>query len=306
MNNFIFGSAKLPDSRAGRTIRISTVRDKAFMLGKESLLGTTPENELEAQEMIAGLSDEALRRCTDFLSASCELRLAIKRSPESLLKMLHSQMGLCRGCLLLAKRKVPPEQRKKLLDRAAQAIETAFRAHEHSREARPKPPEAAMLQVLQFEVGVLRDDPNTRVWLQRAVETEGVTAEYIDWMGVICLEQHNPELGRLAFETALTQRRAASPKDYNKIAWLLRQLISTCTHHTRHEAKRYFEIARDELERFSSDNCPMSEDELQWLASHSWNRGVGFFIERQLEVAEGWINSKYPLPTVRRSPIFSE
>jgi len=46
-----------------------------------------------------------------------------------------------------------------------------------------------MLQLLQFEVGVHRDDPSTRVWLQRAAETEGLTAEHVDWMGVICLEQ---------------------------------------------------------------------------------------------------------------------
>ena len=52
-----------------------------------------------------------------------------------------------------------------------------------------------MLQLLQFEVGVHRDDPSTRVWLQRAAETEGLTAEHVDWMGVICLQQHKPELG---------------------------------------------------------------------------------------------------------------
>ena len=43
-----------------------------------------------------------------------------------------------------------------------------------------------MLQLLQFEVGVHRDDPSTRVWLQRAAETEGITAKHVDWMGVIC------------------------------------------------------------------------------------------------------------------------
>ena len=45
--------------------------------------------------------------------------------------------------------------------------------------------------------------------------------------------------------------------------------MATCTHHTRHEAKRYFEAARDELERFSPANCPMSEDDLHWSATHS-------------------------------------
>ena len=70
-------------------------------------------------------------------------------------------------------------------------------------------------------------------------------------------------------DLALKRRQAQVPKDYDQIAWLLRQLISTCTHHTRHEAKRYFEAARDELERFSPANCPMSEDDLHWSATHS-------------------------------------
>ena len=193
-----------------------------------------------------------------------------------------------------------------------------------------------MLQLLQFEVGVHRDDPSTRVWLQRAAETEGITAKHVDWMGVICLEQrtrglhrrpghlcdtashvlpwgfvqvsesglwaasvqascglsgshsliyaarwtspcvqatrHKLELGRLAFDLALKRRQAEVPKDYDQIAWLLRQLISTCTHHTRHDAKRYFEAARDELERFSPANCPMGEDELHWSATHASSR----------------------------------
>lgn len=53
-----------------------------------------------------------------------------------------------------------------------------------------------MLQLLQFEVGVHRDDPSTRVWLQRAAETEGITAKHVDWMGVICLEQRTRGLHR--------------------------------------------------------------------------------------------------------------
>ena len=84
--------------------------------------------------------------------------------------------------------------------------------------------------------------------------------------------RHKPELGRLAFDLALKRRQAEVPKDYDQIAWLLRQLISTCTHHTRHDAKRYFEAARDELERFSPANCPMSEDELHWSATHASSR----------------------------------
>ena len=84
--------------------------------------------------------------------------------------------------------------------------------------------------------------------------------------------RHKPELGRLAFDLALKRRQAEVPKDYDQIAWLLRQLISTCTHHTRHEAKRYFEAARDELERFLPANCPMGEDELHWYAADTSSR----------------------------------
>ena len=185
---------------------------------------------------------------------------------------MQGQTVLCRGCVLLAKRRLPAEQRTLLLAKAAKAVEVAFRAYgrtARSRAETPRPTEGPMLQLLQFEVGVHRDDPSTRVWLQRAAETEGLTAEHVDWMGVICLQQHKPELGRLAFDLALKRRQAQVPKDYDQIAWLLRQLISTCTHHTRHEAKRYFEAARDELERFSPANCPMSEDDLHWSATHS-------------------------------------
>ena len=63
----------------------------------------------------------------------------------------------------------------------------------------PRPLEGPMLQLLQFEVGVHRDDPNTRVWLQRAAETEGLTGAHIDWMGVICLEQRTRGLQRPAW-----------------------------------------------------------------------------------------------------------
>ena len=42
----------------------------------------------------------------------------------------------------------------------------------------PLPDVGPMLQLLQFEVGMHRDDPSTRVWLQRAAETEGLTEEH--------------------------------------------------------------------------------------------------------------------------------
>ena len=53
--------------------------------------------------------------------------------------MLDAQLVLCRGCLLLAKRKGPAEQRAALLASAAKAIEMAFRAHDHSRAPYPPP-----------------------------------------------------------------------------------------------------------------------------------------------------------------------
>ena len=77
---------------------------------------------------------------------------------------------LCRGCVLLAKRRLPAEQRTLLLAKAAKAVEVAFRAYgrtARSRAETPRPTEGPMLQLLQFEVGVHRDDPSTRVWLQR-------------------------------------------------------------------------------------------------------------------------------------------
>lgn len=63
-----------------------------------------------------------------------------------------------------------------------------------------------MLQLLQFEVGVHRDDPSTRVWLQRAAETEGLTAEHVDWMGVICLEQRTRGAAPSGLAFPATQR----------------------------------------------------------------------------------------------------
>eukprot|EP00964_Phaeocystis_antarctica_P147615 scaffold114267_cov66-Phaeocystis_antarctica.AAC.1 len=41
----------------------------------------------------------------------------------------------------------------------------------------PQPDVGPMLQLLQFEVDMRRDDPSTRVWLQRAAEIEGLTEE---------------------------------------------------------------------------------------------------------------------------------
>ena len=42
---------------------------------------------------------------------------------------MQGQTVLCRGCVLLAKRRLPAEQRTLLLAKAAKAVEVAFRAY---------------------------------------------------------------------------------------------------------------------------------------------------------------------------------
>ena len=240
-----------------------TATDAASGSPSAGLSGATEDERLQAVDY------DTLRRSTEFVSASCELRERLPGSDHHLQRLMQGQMVLCRGCVLLAKRRLPAEQRTLLLAKAAKAVEMALRAYgctacsrgqlvkrtapprttvpcapcvllsarvrlapplgtprpcaapPHRREPHPlnnvtrphglslgrpkgeatlpsmtdrrvetpQPDVGPMLQLLQFEVGLHRDDPSTRVWLQRAAETEGLTAEHVEWMGVICLEQ---------------------------------------------------------------------------------------------------------------------
>eukprot|EP00964_Phaeocystis_antarctica_P147618 scaffold114268_cov72-Phaeocystis_antarctica.AAC.1 len=237
-----------------------TATDAASGSPSAGLSGATEDERLQAVDY------DTLRRSTEFVSASCELRERLPGSDHHLQRLMQGQMVLCRGCVLLAKRRLPAEQRTLLLAKAAKAVEMALRAYgctacsrgqlvkrtapprttvpcapcvllsarvrpapplgtprpcaapPHRREphplnnvtrphglslGRPKgeatlpsmtdrrvetplPDVGPMLQLLQFEVGMHRDDPSTRVWLQRAAETEGLTAEHVEWMGRPC------------------------------------------------------------------------------------------------------------------------
>ena len=94
------------------------------------LSGTTEDERLEA------VDDDALRRCIEFVSASCELRERLAGSDEHLQQLMQGQMVLCRGCVLLAKRRLPAEQCTLLLAKAAKAIEVAFRAYGRTARSR--------------------------------------------------------------------------------------------------------------------------------------------------------------------------
>ena len=305
--------------------------DKAFGLGLQCLLGSgsgSPSLPSPADgAALVKLDDVAtLRRSVELLRASSELRERLQPSADGLAKTLTTQTLLCRQCLLLARfgggggvdARDPSaeaaarrdEQCAPLLATAARAVEAAFRAHARTARAREERPrqnvEAATLHVLQFEVAVARCDPSAPTLLARAADVDGVTATHLSHMGAMCLERRCPnlELGRIALGRALERLRAASPKDLNGIARLLRQQISTTTHASRHEAKKFFEVARDELDGYSAANCPMHEDELHWFAAHAWNRGLSLFHERQLEVAEGWMSMAFTF--VNLSPALSE
>ena len=260
-----------------------TATDAASGSPSAGLSGATEDERLQAVDY------DTLRRSTEFVSASCELRERLPGSDHHLQRLMQGQMVLCRGCVLLAKRRLPAEQRTLLLAKAAKAVEMALRAYgctarsrgqlvkrtapprttvpcapcvllsarvrpapplgprpcaapPHRREPHPlnnvtrphglslgrpkgeatlpsmtdrrvetpQPDVGPMLQLLQFEVDMRRDDPSTRVWLQRAAETEGLTAEHVEWMGVICLEQRTRGAAQPAWPL-LQQRPCARP-----------------------------------------------------------------------------------------------
>ena len=97
--------------------------DAASCSPSASLSGATEEERLQA------VDDDTLRRSTEFVSASCELRERLPGSDHHLQRLMQGQMVLCRGCVLLAKRRLPAEQRTLLLAKAAKAVEMALRAY---------------------------------------------------------------------------------------------------------------------------------------------------------------------------------
>jgi len=68
---------------------------------------------------------------------------------------------------------------------------------------------------------------------------------------------------------------------------VLKRLIKLCER--RQHAWKYLEEAKSLLDDFSDANCPLSSDDLRWLLSETWNKGVGCFHERKLEEAERWM-----------------
>lgn len=414
-----------PDAICDSPADLEWLADKAFDLGIECIAASEPGAATDTasggateDERLGAVDDDALRRSTEFVSASCELRERLPGSDEHLQRLMQGQMVLCRGCVLLAKRRLPAEQRTLLLAKAAKAVEVAFRAYgrtarsrgqlgetrgrhltvcaascapghtwaprasaQHSKglcrssasqraapayqcEAASRPhslglgrpkgvlnhpalnrqargdaaadrgpdvaaaavrgggaprrpkharvaatrgrdrgdhgetcrldgrhlPRAAHTRAAPPAWPFMRHSvpyalpwgfvqvPESGLWAASVQASCGLSGSHsliyaARWTSP-CVQatRHKLELGRLAFDLALKRRQAEVPKDYDQIAWLLRQLISTCTHHTRHDAKRYFEAARDELERFSPANCPMGEDELHWSATHASSR----------------------------------
>ena len=99
-----------------------TATDAASGSPSAGLSGATEDERLQAVDY------DTLRRSTEFVSASCELRERLPGSDHHLQRLMQGQMVLCRGCVLLAKRRLPAEQRTLLLAKAAKAVEMALRA----------------------------------------------------------------------------------------------------------------------------------------------------------------------------------
>eukprot|EP00964_Phaeocystis_antarctica_P147616 scaffold114267_cov66-Phaeocystis_antarctica.AAC.2 len=65
---------------------------------------------------------------------------------------MQGQMVLCRGCVLLAKRRLPAEQRTLLLAKAAKAVEMALRAYGCTARSRSQLVKRTARLVRQFRV----------------------------------------------------------------------------------------------------------------------------------------------------------
>ena len=135
----LLGSDAICDSPAD----LEWLADKAFDLGIECIAASgagaatdTASGGATEGERLEAVDDDALRRSTEFVSASCELRERLPGSDEHLQRLMRGQMVLCRGCVLLAKRRLPAEQRTLLLTKAAKAIEVAFRAYGRTARSR--------------------------------------------------------------------------------------------------------------------------------------------------------------------------
>ena len=132
-----------PDAICDSPADLEWLADKAFDLGIECIAASEPGAATDTasggateDERLGAVDDDALRRSTEFVSASCELRERLPGSDEHLQRLMQGQMVLCRGCVLLAKRRLPAEQRTLLLAKAAKAVEVAFRAYGRTARSR--------------------------------------------------------------------------------------------------------------------------------------------------------------------------
>lgn len=132
-----------PDAICDSPADLEWLADKAFDLGIECIAASEPGAATDTasggtteDERLGAVDDDALRRSTEFVSASCELRERLPGSDEHLQRLMQGQMVLCRGCVLLTKRRLPAEQRTLLLAKAAKAVEVAFRAYGRTARSR--------------------------------------------------------------------------------------------------------------------------------------------------------------------------
>lgn len=244
--------------------------------------------------------------CSDLVSICYELTAALPQTEARLHSMLRSQAIVTRLTLRLAAEcgpagKAPDRQlERSLLGKASKAIAAAFQLHSKLSSggggagagvaSAGGDALAPQLQSLNYEVALRRADPNAKAILHRVSETEGVSAAHLRHLAELSLSCKSPELGKLGFEQVLTRLVGSEPPDHNAIVCVLRRLIKMGAR--RADALPYLVAAASLLEPYSArgGNCPMGEDELQWLLSESWNKGVHALRDGKLEEAERFMS----------------
>jgi len=158
-----------------------------------------------------------------------------------------------------------------------------------------------MLQLLNFEVALRRADPNAKLLLIRLAEEATTMAKHLYTAAELCLKLKQRDLARLAFDHALDLLTRSSPAatEFDKVAEVLRRLIQISV--SRAQSKPHFSKLRELLKSFTSANVPMTQTDLYWFATESWNRGVNAYKEQKSTEAEEWMSGAFAFSNLSSS-----
>lgn len=255
-------------------------------------------------------SDEAVAALTnavEFCKLHCSLKQSLSATDERCLEMLRAHSVIVKCCLRLHDSVVPAETLMGAaapsphLKSAADAMEAAFRLKQRCQPAEiARPASGAAPSVapqhfdaekscllLNFELAVRRDDrASLNTTLSRCVEQSfGVDSFLI--MAELSKRQGNRFAEKATLGEAMNQLRRAEPSDYATMGLVQRKMIHSCLDR-REQLPHFQEMAEVLSSRFSSANCPLEAETLQWFLASSYNQAVAYFGDSEHDLAESW------------------